>query len=80
MVEHYLKLGNELNMFFYKNHFTLTKDLHTFLHIFKINLSLIRNIIWEVIRMRPISIIYKHTCRVGLKKELQKEATFAFFT
>ena len=36
MVKHYLKLGNEL-ICLYKNHLTFTKDLHTFLHIFKIN-------------------------------------------
>ena len=61
----------------YKNHFTLTKDLHSFYINLKLILSLIRfffatilsYIIWELIMIRPISINYKHRFEERITKK-----------
>ena len=62
-------------MFLYKNHFALTKDLHTFPYIYlnliccNFNLTLF----WEIIRIRPMSIT-----NIDLKKESPRRGYISF--
>ena len=83
MVETLFEIRKLIKYVLYKNYFTSTKDLRI-LYIFKIiefNQKLfcynfLSYIIWELIRIRPISITYKH--RLEERLELQKGAIFVF--